>query len=358
MDPFLPRENAPTRRFPREPRQVCPDGFTLIELLVVIAIIAVLAGLLLPALGRAKARAQAAACTGNLRQLSLAWNLYADDARDHYVHNHGVDQTRIERNNWVNNVLDWSDSEENTNVTYVTHGLLGAYAGRSAGVFRCPSDKARALSGPRTRSYSMNSLVGDPGVLTNRFNPDYVQFVRSSDLVVPSQIFVFMDEHPDTINDGFFMNRFHELKWGNLPGSYHQGRRCLPSPTGMSRPGVGWCPVPSVRRCPGDRRIPKRRRPPTSSGCGNVPVCGWDVESGGQRICGSAGLRVGSWLSPRAPSSVKAASTARMASTSSSPAACTSSVVPATAHSATTLRMLPRLAILSPQRMRTVARNC
>lgn len=227
MDPFLPRENAPTRRFPREPRQVCPDGFTLIELLVVIAIIAVLAGLLLPALGRAKARAQAAACTGNLRQLSLAWNLYADDARDHYVHNHGVDQTRIERNNWVNNVLDWSDSEENTNVTYVTHGLLGAYAGRSAGVFRCPSDKARALSGPRTRSYSMNSLVGDPGVLTNRFNPDYVQFFRSSDLVVPSQIFVFMDEHPDTINDGFFMNRFHELKWGNLPGSYHQGAAVL-----------------------------------------------------------------------------------------------------------------------------------
>ena len=195
----------------------------MIELLVVIAIIAILAGLLLPALSRAKAKAQGAACVGNLRQLSLAWTLYADDAQDRFVNNHGIDETRERRNNWVNNVLDWSASEENTNVLYVTQGLLGSSAGGSVGVFRCPSDKSRSAAGPRTRSYAMNSLVGDPGVLTNRFNPDYLQCFKSGDLTAPSQIFVFLEEHPDTINDGFFMNRFHELKWGNLPGSYHNG---------------------------------------------------------------------------------------------------------------------------------------
>ena len=67
----------------------------------------------------------------------------------------------------------------------------------------------------------MNSLVGDPGALTNRFNPAYVQFFKSAELINPSQIFVFLDEHPDTINDGFFMNRLDDPAWGNLPASYH-----------------------------------------------------------------------------------------------------------------------------------------
>ena len=66
-------------------------------------------------------------------------------------------------------------------------------------------------------------LVGDPGVLTNRFNPAYVQFFKSADVIDPSHIFVFLDEHPDTINDGFFMNRLEEPTWGNLPASYHNG---------------------------------------------------------------------------------------------------------------------------------------
>jgi prepilin-type processing-associated H-X9-DG protein len=64
--------------------------------------------------------------------------------------------------------------------------------------------------------------VGDPGELTNRFNPSYLQAFRSSDLVRPAWIFTFLEEHPDTINDGFFMNRLdEEPSWGNLPASYH-----------------------------------------------------------------------------------------------------------------------------------------
>ncbi len=198
-------------------------AFTLIELLVVIAIVGILASLLLPAISRAKARAQASSCAQNVRQLNLAWSLYTEDADDRFVNNHGVDETRERRHNWVNNVLTWDASEENTNVALVTGGLLAPLAGGSAAVFKCPSDRVLADSGPRTRSYSMNSLVGDPGVLTNRFNPLYRQHFKSTDVLQPSRTFVFLDEHPDTLNDGFFMNRLEEPRWGNLPASHHAG---------------------------------------------------------------------------------------------------------------------------------------
>jgi len=105
----------------------------------------------------------------------------------------------------------------------LTSGKLTPYLHKNTGVFKCPSDKSVAENGPRIRSMSMNSLVGDPGELTNRFNPDLAQFFRSSDIPTPADIYVFLEEHPDTINDGFFMNRWATNKWGNLPASYHNG---------------------------------------------------------------------------------------------------------------------------------------
>lgn len=199
------------------PRQ----AFTLIELLVVISIIAILASMLLPALSKAKANAQSKVCMNQMRQLSMAWSLYTDDHDDLLVTNHGRDETREKRANWANNVLSWDASEENINTTYLTEALLGPYVSKSYKVYKCPSDRSVAANGPRTRSYSMNHLVGDPGVLLDEFNPTYQQFQKSVQITIPSAIFVFLEEHPDTINDGYFMNRFNEYKWGNLPASYH-----------------------------------------------------------------------------------------------------------------------------------------
>jgi prepilin-type N-terminal cleavage/methylation domain-containing protein/prepilin-type processing-associated H-X9-DG protein len=196
-------------------------AFTLIEVLVVIAIIALLAALLLPALAKSKTKAEAVTCANNLRQLSLAWTLYADDNGDWLVNNHGIPETRARRDPWANNVEDWLSSDDNTNVAYLTDSKLGPYANGSARIYKCPADRQPAPNGPRIRSMSMNAQVGDPGELTNRFNPLYIQFYRAAEITGPSGIFVFLDEHADTLNDGFFVNRLDDYAWGNLPGSYH-----------------------------------------------------------------------------------------------------------------------------------------
>ena len=198
-------------------------AFTIVELLVVIAIIAILAALLLPTLSRSKDKAQAVTCAANIKQLAVAWVLYADDNGDLLVNNHGVPETLARRQTWANNVEDWVASDDNTNVALLADSKLGPYASRATKIYKCPADRVPAPNGERIRSMSMNAMVGNPGELTNRFNPTYRQFFKSAEIPKPTGIFVFLDEHADTINDGFFVNRLEDYAWGNIPGSYHQG---------------------------------------------------------------------------------------------------------------------------------------
>lgn len=217
----------------------CPRAaFTLVELLVSLAIIAVLAGLLATAVAKARSKAHGIVCLGSVKQLSLAWLVYASDHEDRLPYNLGGrnDDRGIAPKadyNWVNNILNWDLDPDNTNTAFVAKGSFSPYVNRLAAIYRCPSDRAlsdeqkRAGWSTRVRSYSMNAMVGDAGENsrygTNYFNPGYKQFKRLSDFRNPSQIFVFLDEHPDSINDGYFLNKTEELEWFDLPASYHAG---------------------------------------------------------------------------------------------------------------------------------------
>src|SRR6267143_1993487 len=112
-------------------RQGAGQAFTLIELLVVIAIIAILAAMLLPALAKAKQKAQGIMCLNNTKQLALAWLLYAQDNSDRCVYNKGSTGTDLQ--NWVGNVMSWGTDQMNTNVTLLTEAKLGPYMAKSIG---------------------------------------------------------------------------------------------------------------------------------------------------------------------------------------------------------------------------------
>ena len=110
---------------------------------------------------------------------------------------------------------------------------MGAYSQKSYSIYRCPSDNVTSdvqrLAGwrNRIRSYSMNAMVGNAGELSasgsNLNNPYYKQFFTMTAIPHPESIFVFLDEHPDSINDGYFVNQAYYPEWLDLPGSYHNG---------------------------------------------------------------------------------------------------------------------------------------
>jgi prepilin-type N-terminal cleavage/methylation domain-containing protein/prepilin-type processing-associated H-X9-DG protein len=221
------------------------SAFTLIELLVVIAIIAILAGMLLPALARAKLSAQGATCINNNKQLTLAWTMYAHDNADRLAINSDVSNpypappAPNSTPSWIFGWLDWTASQDNTNTGYLVNpasACMGFYVAKSYGIFACPAaqlaspaQRAKGWSG-RCRSVAMDGAMGDGTKFAGLpYYDTYFWAKKMSDLILPgpANSWLITDEHPDSIDDGILYTSWTYTDgtgvFNELPGSQHGG---------------------------------------------------------------------------------------------------------------------------------------
>jgi prepilin-type N-terminal cleavage/methylation domain-containing protein/prepilin-type processing-associated H-X9-DG protein len=225
------RHSSPTERGPSIIAQ-SNRGFTLIELLVVIAIIAILAAMLLPALSRAKGKAIAIKCMSNLKQLQLGWHLYALDNNDNVAPNAPAGTSAATA--WVPGDYEkWTaDAIINTNRPALASALMAPYMGGQVDVYKCPADTVPSENGQRLRSYSMNGQIGDYGLISKGYNSGariYLKTAAINSCPGASKTFIFCEEHPGSINDGYLQILSGPPRgygWPDVPGSNHPSWIC------------------------------------------------------------------------------------------------------------------------------------
>ncbi len=223
------------------------SAFTLIELLVVIAIIAILAGLLLPTLARAKLKAKGIQCMNNNHQLSFAWRMYSEENSDYLLlaSSSGAGGGAVPGEYvWVTGNLDFTSNPSNWDINKdIVQSPMWPYCNKNAAIWRCPGDRSYVtVNGqqlPRVRTYSMNLFLGGFGGGVGNTDPGggvfsattWTVYRKYGDLATPgsSQVFLFIDEREDAINVGNFFTDMAGFKPANgaayaladYPASYH-----------------------------------------------------------------------------------------------------------------------------------------